>query len=131
MRNIHVIHALLTAALFGTSTPFAKLLVGGMSPWLLAGARSRGRTDGRDRLGVFKANVDRLIALRGLAIIAGGVVVGRAWAAARLVRTGMRRTSTGAATRRWCTSIRTSRTSTTVTGIDRRHCHPRPLPAYK
>lgn len=35
--NAHVIHALLAAALFGASTPFAKLLVGEMSPWLLAG----------------------------------------------------------------------------------------------
>lgn len=37
MNNIHVIHGLLAAALFGASTPFAKLLVGEMSPWLLAG----------------------------------------------------------------------------------------------
>lgn len=37
MSNIYVIHALLAAALFGASTPFAKLLVGEMSPWLLAG----------------------------------------------------------------------------------------------
>lgn len=37
MNNIHVIHALLAAALFGASTPFAKLLVGEMSPLLLAG----------------------------------------------------------------------------------------------
>ena len=37
MNNTHVIHALLAAALFGASTPFAKLLVGEMSPWLLAG----------------------------------------------------------------------------------------------
>ncbi len=37
MNNIYVIHALLAAALFGASTPFAKLLVGAMSPWLLAG----------------------------------------------------------------------------------------------
>ncbi|MBI1905014.1 MAG: DMT family transporter [Rhodocyclales bacterium] len=37
MKNIHVIHALLAAALFGASTPFAKLLLGELSPWLLAG----------------------------------------------------------------------------------------------
>lgn len=37
MNNIPVIHAMLAAALFGASTPFAKLLVGEMSPWLLAG----------------------------------------------------------------------------------------------
>ncbi|NUP87828.1 MAG: DMT family transporter [Burkholderiaceae bacterium] len=37
MNSIHLIHALLAAALFGASTPFAKLLVGEMSPWLLAG----------------------------------------------------------------------------------------------
>lgn len=37
MKNTFVLHALLAAALFGASTPFAKLLVGEMSPWLLAG----------------------------------------------------------------------------------------------
>ena len=37
MNKLCVIHALLAAALFGASTPFAKLLVGEMSPWLLAG----------------------------------------------------------------------------------------------
>jgi len=35
--NKSVVHALLAAALFGASTPFAKLLVGEMSPVLLAG----------------------------------------------------------------------------------------------
>lgn len=35
--NSSVIHALLAAALFGASTPFAKLLVGELSPVLLAG----------------------------------------------------------------------------------------------
>ncbi|HKX06841.1 MAG TPA: EamA family transporter, partial [Stellaceae bacterium] len=29
--------ALVAAALFGASTPFAKLLLGAVSPWLLAG----------------------------------------------------------------------------------------------
>ena len=37
MNNIYVIRALLAAALFGASTPFAKLLVGEILPWLLAG----------------------------------------------------------------------------------------------
>ena len=37
MKNTSVIHALLAAALFGASTPFAKLLLGEVSPWLLAG----------------------------------------------------------------------------------------------
>lgn len=37
MKNIPAIHALLAAVLFGASTPFAKLLVGEQSPWLLAG----------------------------------------------------------------------------------------------
>lgn len=37
MSNIYVLRALLAAAFFGASTPFAKLLVGEMSPWLLAG----------------------------------------------------------------------------------------------
>jgi drug/metabolite transporter (DMT)-like permease len=35
--NINVTHALLAAVLFGASTPFAKLLVGEISPLLLAG----------------------------------------------------------------------------------------------
>lgn len=35
--NRSVLHALAAAALFGASTPFAKLLVGEISPWLLAG----------------------------------------------------------------------------------------------
>lgn len=35
--NLSVLHALLAAALFGASTPFAKLLVGEVSPVLLAG----------------------------------------------------------------------------------------------
>ena len=35
--NSSVVHALLAAALFGASTPFAKLLVGELSPVLLAG----------------------------------------------------------------------------------------------
>ena len=37
MKNVSVIHALLAAILFGASTPFAKLLLGEVSPWLLAG----------------------------------------------------------------------------------------------
>lgn len=32
-----IVYALLAAALFGASTPFAKLLLGDVSPWLLAG----------------------------------------------------------------------------------------------
>ncbi|WP_341650192.1 hypothetical protein [Thauera humireducens] len=47
MNNIYVIHALLAAALFGASTPLAKLLVGEMSPWLLAGLLYFGRARAR------------------------------------------------------------------------------------
>ena len=36
-RNRGVIAALAAAVLFGASTPIAKLLLGGASPWLLAG----------------------------------------------------------------------------------------------
>ena len=42
MKNVSVIHALLAAALFGASTPFAKLLLGEVSPWLLAGLLNLG-----------------------------------------------------------------------------------------
>ncbi|AYH41951.1 DMT family transporter [Azoarcus sp. DN11] len=35
--NVSVLHALLAAALFGASTPFAKLLTGGLPPLLIAG----------------------------------------------------------------------------------------------
>ncbi|MEZ5832730.1 MAG: DMT family transporter [Dongiaceae bacterium] len=34
---VGIVYALLSAALFGVSTPFAKNLLGGASPWLLAG----------------------------------------------------------------------------------------------
>ena len=37
MRNIGVQAALLAALLFGAGTPLAKLLLGSVSPWLLAG----------------------------------------------------------------------------------------------
>ena len=37
--NRDVLYALSAAALFGASTPFAKLLVAEISPWLLAGLR--------------------------------------------------------------------------------------------
>lgn len=36
-RSVGVPFALLSAVLFGASTPFAKLLLGGVDPWLLAG----------------------------------------------------------------------------------------------
>jgi drug/metabolite transporter (DMT)-like permease len=35
--NIGVFLALLSAALFGASTPFAKLLLGTVDPWMMAG----------------------------------------------------------------------------------------------
>jgi drug/metabolite transporter (DMT)-like permease len=35
--NIGIILALLSAALFGASTPFAKLLLGMVDPWMVAG----------------------------------------------------------------------------------------------
>ena len=34
---IGVVYALTAAALFGASTPFSKLLLGSVDPWLLAG----------------------------------------------------------------------------------------------
>jgi len=34
---IGIVYALLSAALFGVSAPFAKMLLGDVSPWLLAG----------------------------------------------------------------------------------------------
>jgi len=37
VRNIGVQAALLAALLFGAGTPLAKLLLGSVSPWLLAG----------------------------------------------------------------------------------------------
>src|SRR4051794_16755832 len=37
MARIGIILALLSAALFGASTPFAKLLLGTVDPWMLAG----------------------------------------------------------------------------------------------
>lgn len=37
MTRIGILYALLSAALFGASTPFAKLLLGSVNPWMLAG----------------------------------------------------------------------------------------------
>ena len=64
--NRSVIHALLAAALFGASTPFAKLLVGSLPPVLLAGLLYLG--SGRDRLPLRNAEPDsafRLLLIGG------------------------------------------------------------------
>src|ERR1700748_460484 len=37
MTRTGILFALLSAALFGASTPFAKLLLGSVDPWLMAG----------------------------------------------------------------------------------------------
>ena len=77
----HVLHALLAAALFGASTPLAKILVGEMSPLLLAGLLYLGSGVG---LAVVRLVRDRGIQASGLeradwpwllgAIVFGGVI---------------------------------------------------------
>ena len=37
MNRIGILFALLSAILFGASTPFAKLLLGSVDPWMMAG----------------------------------------------------------------------------------------------
>ncbi len=77
----HVLHALLAAALFGASTPLAKILVADMSPLLLAGLLYLGSGVG---LAVVRLVRDRGIQASGLerahwpwllgAIVFGGVI---------------------------------------------------------
>lgn len=59
--NRSVGHALLAAALFGASTPFAKLLLGEVAPVLLAGLLYLGK---RDRPRTFSADPRPWLALR-------------------------------------------------------------------
>ena len=74
-----ILTALLSAALFGVSAPLAKLLLGDISPWLLAGLLYLGSGSGlavarpllpRDEAKLKRADLPWL----GAAILAGGVV---------------------------------------------------------
>lgn len=62
--NRSVLYALAAAALFGASTPFAKLLVGEISPWLLGGLLYLGSGIG---LGIARVIRDRAWTESGLA----------------------------------------------------------------
>src|SRR6266851_1666522 len=62
--------ALAAAALFGASTPLAKLLLGEVAPWLLAGLLSLAIA-----WLVFHENVDRRIALGAAAILGGATLL--------------------------------------------------------
>jgi drug/metabolite transporter (DMT)-like permease len=141
-----ILLALASAVLFGASTPFAKLLLGGVDPWLMAGLLYCGAG-----IGLAAVHLSRL-ALRmppteaplrpsdvpwlALVILAGGVLgplllmLGLAQteaAAASLLLnlegvatmgiTSASRTRTGIAMRAWCTGIRTTPTCTTGTAI--------------
>src|SRR5262245_65346440 len=76
--------ALLSAVLFGASTPLAKLLLRGIDPWMLAGILYLGSGAGlavlrlvtvTSRVGVLEARVNgRGWLSLGAAILAGGIV---------------------------------------------------------
>ena len=75
---IPIVYALASAALFGVSTPFAKILLGGASPWLLAGLFYLGSGLGLCALRLIwrgeEAQLQRQdIPWLGAAILAGGV----------------------------------------------------------
>ena len=70
-----ILHALLATALFGASTPLAKLLLGQMAPTLVAGLLYAGRGIGLCGCLLWRAMRQRGAApdLRAGAIVAGGV----------------------------------------------------------
>src|SRR4051812_28548135 len=79
MRRRAIAYALLSAALFGASTPVAKLLLGETSPWLLAGLLYLGSGFGLliSRIAVRAAPARLARNERGWllgAIVAGGVI---------------------------------------------------------
>jgi hypothetical protein len=57
---IGIFYALLSAALFGVSAPFAKILLGEVSPWLLAGLLYLGSANHPPTL-MYLGQVDRIM----------------------------------------------------------------------
>ncbi len=83
MNRAGISFALLSAALFGASTPFAKLLLGSIDPWMMAGLLYLGAGSGLAALKVSRAAM-RLPAVEaplrrsdmpwlGLVVLAGGI----------------------------------------------------------
>lgn len=97
MRNRAIAYALLSAALFGASTPLAKLLVGGMAPLALAGILYLASGIGLGLWLILRRRVERAKLERGdwtwlgAAIAAGGI------AGPALLMYGLRRTDASSA----------------------------------
>jgi drug/metabolite transporter (DMT)-like permease len=76
---IGIAYALLSAALFGVSAPFAKLLLGEVSPWLLAGLLYLGSGIGLALVRLFRRSNEAGLSRRdlpwfGAAVLSGGVI---------------------------------------------------------
>ena len=74
-----ILYALLSAALFGASAPFAKLLLGDVSPWMLAGLLYLGSGGGLALVRVFRRSSETRLQKSDLpwfggAVLAGGIV---------------------------------------------------------
>src|SRR5690349_20782052 len=74
-----ILYALLSAALFGISAPLAKLLLGEVSPWLLAGLLYLGSGIGLGLVRLVRRSNEAGLSPRdlpwfGAAVLAGGVI---------------------------------------------------------
>ncbi|MCW2805114.1 MAG: hypothetical protein QOF52_77 [Propionibacteriaceae bacterium] len=76
LRNRGVQAALLSAVLFGAGTPFAKMLLGDISPWLLAGLLYCGSGLGLGLVRVVRRHPRVRLQRRELAPLAGAIVSG-------------------------------------------------------
>lgn len=84
MQRIGIVFALLSAGLFGASTPFAKLLLGGIDPWMMAGLLYLGAGSGLAAIHVSRAALDLPapeaplrradVPWLGLVVLAGGIL---------------------------------------------------------
>jgi len=76
VRNVGVQAAILSAVLFGAGTPFAKLLLGDVSPWMLAGLLYTGSGAGLFTYRLIRRSERVRIARNELAPLAGAVFFG-------------------------------------------------------
>lgn len=73
---IGILYALISAALFGASAPIAKLLLGEMSPWLLAGLLYLGSGLGLSALRLFHRGKEAGLARADIPWLAGAILAG-------------------------------------------------------
>lgn len=73
---VGIVYALLSAALFGVSAPFAKMLLGEVSPWLLAGLLYLGSGLGLAIMRFVWRSKEAVLSRRDLPWLAGAVISG-------------------------------------------------------